>query len=224
MASVCTPVPSACLEDVITAEMVAKHGASAAGALIANTHLKGSRSYSFIDRPFRDPDFGSLVEPETRIPLVIFGVGSVNNLVLDFERHKLRKGEWEYIVIVPGTGPRLLAKDLTNQFFQNMDISASFVECSASPSTCQWAGKKPTDVIRDAQKLLSTLMDKGVEVVLCLNAATSAYAQGVFLDPSKPGNPDLLDQLFDRRIKLGTSGVGYATELSAQGVAFWELH
>jgi hypothetical protein len=79
-------------------------------------------------------------------------------------------------------------------------------------------------------------MDKGVRIVLCLNAASAAYTQGVFLDPSKgadptkpigtenPKNPDLLEQLFDKRIKLATSGVGYATELSAQGVKFWELH
>lgn len=229
--AVCTPVPSQCLEDTIAAKMSAAHGASAAGALVHLSHLKGSRTFSIIDRPFRDPDYGSFVEPENKVPVVVFGVGSVNNLIRDFELYGLRKGDWEFTIIVPGTGPRLLVKDpKSNPFIKKLDADnmpvGGYTAALPAPST----------VIVNAQKDLSILMDKGVIISLCLNAATAAYGYGLFKnpalleDPSKPAgptnhkNPDLMDQLFDRRIVLTTSGVANAVDLVASGVGFWELH
>jgi hypothetical protein len=232
--SVCTPVSSQCLEDVISAELSAKHGVSTAGALLVNSNLKGSKTFSFIDKPFRDPDYSSFVEPEKNVPVVVYGVGPVNALVTDLSvRHKLRKGEWEHTIIVPGVGPRLLVKDpKNNTFIKKLDDdnmpAGGYTAALPAPST----------VIENAQKVLSTLTDKGVRIALCLNAATGAY--GVPLDNPAPGtfyllnpalknsdgaqNPDLLDQLFDKRIEFVTSGVGYAAELSARGFSLIDLH
>lgn len=215
----CTPIPEPCLEDIIAAELSALYGASTAGNLIPNTHLKGSRTFSFIDRAFRDPSFGSFLEPESKVRVVAFGVGSVNNLITDFERHKLRSCEWEFTIVVPGTGPRLLVKDpKNNPLIQQLDIE------DTPPGGYTPALPPPSDVIIAAQTTLSKLMDKGVKIALCLNAVAAGIAQGLFKNPAIPGNPDLLDQLFDKRIKFVTSGVGYATELTNSGVKFWSLH
>lgn len=213
------PKPDPVLSKKIADEMNRKHGAGASDVLLDNTHLRCSRSFSFIDRPFRDPDYSSLMELESQIKIIVFGVGSVENLIADFKRHELKPTEWDYTIIIPGPGPRLLANDLNTPFYQNMDESSG-----ATGDLITDPLPKPTVVIKDAQTRLATLMTAGVKVTVCLNAVDAAYKQGVLLDPAISGNPTLRDQLFDSRIKFVTSGVGYAAELSAKGVKFWELH
>lgn len=204
MTSVCTPVPSACLEDALAAKYDKDLGAGTSAVMnyTPKDQLVGIKVVSSIDRVFRDPDTISLKEPESDIAPQAYGVNILTNILGTWKDHGLRRGDWTYEVIVLSAGVAMLLKNL--EVLKRAPLSLTDAQIAA---------------VKTAQVALAKVMDQGLEVYICPLSATNLYTTGQLLESEKPFH----QQLFDSRLKLISGGCSYTAQKQKEGYSFQPL-
>jgi hypothetical protein len=204
MASVCTPVPSACYEDTLGQNFDATLGAGTSAVMeyVPKSALVGLKMVSSYDRLFRDPDVISVKEPETSVPLQAFAINVMQNIIKQLQEHGLRRGEWGYDIVVIGNATPITFKDLDTplkKILGTEDIAAAKA------------------VLVKAQQDLSKLMDEGLRIYVCPTSVVGAYTNGLIT--AKPYH----EQLFDRRIQLISAGCSFTAQRQRDGFQFVPL-